>query len=74
MGFGTLEGSWTASVDEAFSGSNMTYLAATGDSGAPHAVSYSQRADYTLTGAPSWHGLFSQRHNHQLRMGKPGGG
>ena len=34
MSFGTLEGSWTASVDAAFSGSNMTYLAATGDSGA----------------------------------------
>jgi len=34
MSFGTLEGSWTASVDSVFSGSNMTYLAATGDSGA----------------------------------------
>ena len=34
MSFGTLEGSWTASVDSAFSASNMTYLAATGDSGA----------------------------------------
>lgn len=34
MSFGTLEGSWTASVDAAFNGSNMTYLAATGDSGA----------------------------------------
>jgi subtilase family serine protease len=34
MSFGALEGSWTSSVDAAFSGSNMTYLAATGDSGA----------------------------------------
>jgi hypothetical protein len=34
MSFGALEGSWTSSVDGAFSGSNMTYLAATGDSGA----------------------------------------
>jgi len=33
MSFGSNEGSWTASVDSAFSGSNMTYLAATGDSG-----------------------------------------
>jgi subtilase family serine protease len=34
MSFGALEGSWTSSVDAAFTGSNMTYLAATGDSGA----------------------------------------
>ena len=34
MSFGTLEGSWTSSVDAVFSASNMTYLAATGDSGA----------------------------------------
>lgn len=34
MSFGTLEGSWTSSVDAAFGASNMTYLAATGDSGA----------------------------------------
>jgi hypothetical protein len=34
MSFGALEGSWTASVDSVFGGSNMTYLAATGDSGA----------------------------------------
>lgn len=34
MSFGALEGSWTSSVDSAFAASNMTYLAATGDSGA----------------------------------------
>jgi hypothetical protein len=34
MSFGSIEGSWTASVDSVFSASNMTYLAATGDSGA----------------------------------------
>ena len=34
MSFGASEGNWTASVDSAFTGSNMTYLAATGDSGA----------------------------------------
>jgi subtilase family serine protease len=34
MSFGALEGSWTSSVDGAFTGNNMTYLAATGDSGA----------------------------------------
>jgi subtilase family serine protease len=34
MSFGALEGSWTSSVDAAFTGNNMTYLAATGDSGA----------------------------------------
>ncbi|MBK9444166.1 MAG: putative Ig domain-containing protein [Comamonadaceae bacterium] len=34
MSFGALEGSWTASVDSVFGTSNMTYLAATGDSGA----------------------------------------
>ena len=34
MSFGALEGSWTASVDSVFGASNMTYLAATGDSGA----------------------------------------
>jgi hypothetical protein len=34
MSFGAAEGSWTASVDAAFTGANMTYLAATGDSGA----------------------------------------
>lgn len=33
MSFGSNEGSWTASVDSAFAGTNMTYLAATGDSG-----------------------------------------
>ncbi|MDR3369484.1 putative Ig domain-containing protein [Rhodoferax sp.] len=34
MSFGSMEGSWTSSVDSAFAASNMTYLAATGDSGA----------------------------------------
>jgi subtilase family serine protease len=34
MSFGASEGSWTSSVDSAFTGTNMTYLAATGDSGA----------------------------------------
>ncbi|MEI8155990.1 MAG: S53 family peptidase [Burkholderiales bacterium] len=34
MSFGASEGSWTTSVDSVFTGSNMTYLAATGDSGA----------------------------------------
>ena len=34
MSFGATEGNWTASVDSAFTGTDMTYLAATGDSGA----------------------------------------
>jgi len=34
MSFGAAEGSWTASMDGAFSGTGMSYLAATGDSGA----------------------------------------
>lgn len=34
MSFGGAEGSWTSSVDAAFAASGMTYLAATGDSGA----------------------------------------
>ena len=34
MSFGATEGNWTASLDPAFTGSNMSYLAATGDSGA----------------------------------------
>jgi subtilase family serine protease len=34
MSWGANEGSWTASVDSAFSAANMTYLAAAGDSGA----------------------------------------
>lgn len=34
MSFGAPEGSWTASVNAAFTAANMTYLAATGDSGA----------------------------------------
>ncbi|MFZ6674594.1 putative Ig domain-containing protein [Undibacterium sp. Xuan67W] len=34
MSFGANEGSWTASVDAAFTAANMTYLAATGDNGA----------------------------------------
>ena len=34
MSFGGGEGSWTSSVDSAFAGTGMTYLAATGDSGA----------------------------------------
>jgi subtilase family serine protease len=34
MSFGATESNWTASVDSAFAGVNMTYLAATGDSGA----------------------------------------
>ncbi|KXU82308.1 peptidase S53 [Paraburkholderia monticola] len=33
MSFGAAEGSWTASVDSAFSSANMTYVAATGDNG-----------------------------------------
>jgi subtilase family serine protease len=33
MSFGANEGSWMSSVDSAFSAANMTYLAATGDSG-----------------------------------------
>lgn len=34
MSFGATEGNWTASVDAAFTAARMTYLAATGDSGA----------------------------------------
>jgi len=34
MSFGAPEGAWTSSVESAFSGASMTYLAATGDSGA----------------------------------------
>lgn len=34
MSFGANEGSWTASVDNAFTGKDMSYLAATGDNGA----------------------------------------
>ncbi|MFN7155415.1 MAG: putative Ig domain-containing protein [Acidovorax sp.] len=34
MSFGGQEGAWTGSVDSAFSAAGMTYLAATGDSGA----------------------------------------
>ena len=34
MSFGAAEGSWITSVDSAFSSANMTYVAATGDSGA----------------------------------------
>jgi hypothetical protein len=34
MSFGAAEGSYTASADSAFAGANMSYLAATGDSGA----------------------------------------
>ncbi|MEB0030543.1 S53 family peptidase [Undibacterium sp. RTI2.1] len=34
MSFGATEGNWTGSVDAAFAAANMTYLAATGDSGA----------------------------------------
>ena len=33
MSFGAAEGSWTSSVDSAFTRTNMTYMAATGDSG-----------------------------------------
>ena len=33
MSFGTPEGSWVSSVDSAFSAANMTYVAASGDSG-----------------------------------------
>lgn len=33
MSFGTTEGTWTSSVDTAFTGTGMTYLAATGDWG-----------------------------------------
>jgi len=33
MSFGASEGNWMSSVDSAFSAANMTYLAATGDSG-----------------------------------------
>jgi putative Ig domain-containing protein len=34
MSFGSPEGNWTSSVDSAFTAANMTYVAATGDSGA----------------------------------------
>ncbi|MFZ6755136.1 putative Ig domain-containing protein [Undibacterium sp. Dicai25W] len=34
MSFGASEGNWTSSVDSAFTGVKMTYVAATGDSGA----------------------------------------
>ncbi|MBU6271405.1 MAG: S53 family peptidase [Betaproteobacteria bacterium] len=34
MSFGAIEGSWTASFDSVFTAPRMTYLAATGDSGA----------------------------------------
>ncbi len=34
MSFGANEGSWTSSFESTFSGANMTYVAATGDSGA----------------------------------------
>jgi subtilase family serine protease len=34
MSFGAAEGSWTSTYDTAFSGTNMSYVAATGDNGA----------------------------------------
>jgi subtilase family serine protease len=34
MSFGAAEGNWTGTVDSVFTGAGMTYLAATGDSGA----------------------------------------
>jgi subtilase family serine protease len=34
MSFGSPEGNWTSSVDSAFTAANMSYVAATGDSGA----------------------------------------
>jgi subtilase family serine protease len=34
MSFGANEGNWTSTYDTSFAGNNMTYLAATGDSGA----------------------------------------
>lgn len=34
MSFGASEGNWTSSVDSSFSAANMSYVAATGDSGA----------------------------------------
>jgi subtilase family serine protease len=46
MSFGANEGSYTASVDAAFTAPNMTYLAATGDSGA--AVSWPAVSPYVL--------------------------
>ena len=46
MSFGSGEGNWTASVDAAFSVKNMSYLAATGDSGA--GVSWPAVSPYVL--------------------------
>ena len=46
MSFGAAEGNWTASVDAAFSAAKMTYLAATGDSGA--AVSWPSVSPYVV--------------------------
>ena len=62
MSFGATESTWTASVDAAFTGANMTYLAATGDSGAavswpavsPHVVAVGGTTlTYTGTGTRS---------------------
>ena len=46
MSFGAAEGNWTSSVDSAFSVKNMSYLAATGDSGA--GVSWPSVSPYVL--------------------------
>ena len=46
MSFGGAEGSWTASVDSAFSNAQMTYLAATGDNG--DAVSWPSVSTHVL--------------------------
>jgi hypothetical protein len=62
MSFGANEGNWTASVDSTFAGTGMTYLAATGDSGAavswpavsPNVVAVGGTSlTYTGTGARS---------------------
>ncbi len=72
MSFGADEGSWMTSVDSAFNAANMTYLAATGDSG--KGVSWpSASARVLAVGGTSLSGFTSTTRN-EVAWSSTGGG
>ncbi|MEY4761066.1 MAG: hypothetical protein RLZZ200_922 [Pseudomonadota bacterium] len=62
MSFGAVEGSWTASVDSAFSGTGMSYFAAAGDAGSrAEWPAVSQRVVAVGGTSLSWAGVTPRR-------------
>lgn len=72
MSFGANEGSWMSSVDSAFSAANMTYLAATGDSG--KGVSWPSASSQVLAVGGTSLGNYTSTSRNEVAWTSTGGG